>query len=884
MRFVPLGFLQDPSQFAADYIKENKLVPSQTLIVTPTERFKVYMAAAILEAFGREDAISPTMVKIDELIDSLTAYTGLQRANTMQKLSMLYHVCEHREGFEDLFGTDMLSSFSSFMLLASGLSRSFEEINRMEIDLNSSPPGGYYDRFGTHFEIFRRIYYDYNEIQERSGLYDTSFLMKKVGASEIETVFSRYDDVVFISPLLMTENEKRLFGAIEDKLHVIYQDTEDHDFSRLLSFRSPEGIPKAADGSAEKRTALRLHETSTRIETVMLVLSIIRSEIARGVSPHEIAVINIDPTVCEMVKRSCDSLRITANYTRGISVKKAPVVVFLRLVKTFFDSGMDTSVLLELVRSEFFCELSGIREYEGLRERIVRWRVFTIRSLESPLLDERSKEALRFLKKLSGCKNFELFYEMLIELFDMLGGKKPYEFYTVRDMLLESALELSELGEPGQPDKNSASGDNRYKTIQFSERPFEIFLIHAETKRYTLQGSLRSGVQIIGLLETRGVTFRTVVVPSFNEGYFPTRPRPDIFFSADLKQAFGLSSQQDREKLEFYYLKRLLDASEGAFLIPIREFSGEFEVRSRYCQLLDQEPERPLPYTMPFIGRESGEDTKATKIPPLEKKSDTYSRLDIHRLKRCETQYYIAKVLKIEGEETLSKEIEMDVVGSKIHLLLRDLYRDLDFKNLPSFRSLEAQLHDRFLALFTDGLFGTKEEVLTRRILLENLKEALRRDYERFRQGDEVCVEWLEREFRVKAGVYTLSGRIDRIDLSKEGGYTILDYKTGKIPAKRGHLPEGDYMEVQLGFYGLLFRKSFPGRAIKGLGYFDLSKKRDFEIIVKEDEAARYLDDFENHLMGFLDDFRKHTELSLAKDMTNCVYCPYYTICRIYDT
>ena len=883
MRFVPLGFRQDPSQFAAAYIKENKLAPSQTLIVTPTERFKVYMAAAILGAFGREDVISPTMVKIDELIDSLTAYTGLQRANMMQKLSTLYHACVHTEGFDDLFGTNMLSSFSSFMLLASGLFRSFEEINRMEIDLEGSAPGGYYDRFGTHFEIFRRIYSGYNELQERSGLYDTSFLLKKVGKSEIETVFSRYDDVVFISPLLMTVNEKRLFGAIEDKLHVIYQDTDDHDFSRLISFRSPEGLPKKAGGSAEKKAELHLHESSTRIETVMLVMSIVRREIARGVSPHEIAVINFDPTVCEMVKRSCDSLRITSNYTRGISVKKAPVFVFLRLVSTFFDSGMDTSVLLELVRSEFFCELSGRREYKGLRERVVSWRVFNIRSLESSLLDERSGEALRFLKNLYGCRNFGDLYERLIELFDMLGGKKPYEFYTVRDMLLESALELSELGDLEQSDPKSASGENSYKTIKFSERPFEIFLNHAETKRYTLQGSLRSGVQIIGLLETRGVTFRTVVVPSFNEGYFPTRPRSDIFFSADLKQAFGLSSLQDREKLEFYYLKRLLDASERAFLIPIREFSGEFEVRSRYCQLLDSEPERPLPYTIPFAGRESADHTKAAKHPLLEKKSDTYSRLDIHRLKRCETQYYIAKVLKIEGEETLSKEIEMDVVGSKIHLLLRDLYRELDFKNLPSFKSFEAQLHDRFLALFTDGLFGTKEEVLARRILLENLKEALRRDYERFRRGDEVCVEWLEREFRVKAGAYTLSGRIDRIDRSKEGGYTILDYKTGKIPAKRDHLPEGDYMEVQLGFYGLLFRKSFPGRAIKGIGYFDLSKKRDFEIIVKADEAERYLDDFESHLMGFLADFEKRTELSLANDMTYCVYCPYYNICRIYE-
>ncbi|UCB45061.1 MAG: PD-(D/E)XK nuclease family protein [Spirochaetota bacterium] len=876
MKAVPLDFSLDPSKFAVSYLQEHGLDISKTLIITPTERFKVYMAQAYLDTLEKQAAVSPVMIKIGDLVEDLTAFTNLPSANEIERLNFLYRACIQTKGFDDLFGAEILTSFSSFQRLASSLLGSFDEINRMEIDLEEGSRGDYYRLFKKHFDIFRDIYENYRAIQQEHGIYDTSFLLERVEDRNIEEFFSRYENVLFIAPLLLTHFERRVFETISDKLCVIYQDTDEYDFSRLITFGGSRGAGKLIKRTARKGSCY-LYETSTRIETVMLVMSLITRELDRGVEPHRIAVINIDPLTCEMIKRSCDSIGVAANYTRGIQVTKSPIFVFLRLISDFFDSRMDTDILLQIARSEFFCELSGQRDHEELRKNIVRKRVFALESLQSSLLDIKSRRALEFLQELYRSKTFDALYNNLVALFQALGGRRPFEFYTVRDILLEAAIELTVLN----------AIDKSLKFTEFEEISYDIFLQYSGGKRYPVKGSMRQGVQIIGLLETRGVNFRTTIVPTFNEGYFPTSPGQDLVFSSELKKALGLSTITDREKLEFYYLKRLLSSSERSFIIPIRESVGDFDVPSRYTQIMPTLEGESIPYTLPVSDIEGRLRPEMDLTPVLKSRSESeriYSRFDIHRLKRCEVQYYIAHILKIEGERVLSRKIEMDIVGLKVHGLMRDIYREMDFDNLPSPADFEKKAREMFMAYFHNGLFGTSEEVFMRRILSENITESLRCDYERFRSGTVVCKEWLEKEFAVETGGYRLTGRIDRIDRSGEGKYTILDYKTGKLPEMKDHLPEGDYMEVQLGFYGLLFKRSFPEYRINCLGYFDLSRNKDIVTVVDGEEAEQYIDDFERHLLDFLDDFEQTDELSLAADVGNCTYCPYYTICRIYDT
>ncbi len=274
--------------------------------------------------------------------------------------------------------------------------------------------------------------------------------------------------------------------------------------------------------------------------------------------------------------------------------------------------------------------------------------------------------------------------------------------------------------------------------------------------------------------------------------------------------------------------------------------------------------------------------------PNLDSPVFEFSRLDLDRIKKCETSYYIARILGIGEEEILTREIEMRLVGLKVHAIFRELYRDLDLKKgTRDIQIYQRKLSEIFDKQFKDGTFYTKEELLLKTILKNNLIQALKRDFSRFYDGYRVCGEYMEREFTAVIGTginrYTLKGRIDRIDRSPSGGYIIIDYKTGKLPKKASHFEANEFSEVQLGFYGLLFKKNYPDFRIDALGYFDLMDKKDFETVIGFDDMESYLTGFEDHLLNFFESFNRKESLSLTENYENCRYCPYFNICRVLE-
>ena len=73
-------------------------------------------------------------------------------------------------------------------------------------------------------------------------------------------------------------------------------------------------------------------------------------------------------------------------------------------------------------------------------------------------------------------------------------------------------------------------------------------------------------VTVLGLLETRMVEFDAVIICDFNESFIPKVSVKDKFLSTKLKQLANLPTQFDRESLQKYYYKRLIDSSKNVFI------------------------------------------------------------------------------------------------------------------------------------------------------------------------------------------------------------------------------------------------------------------------------------------------------------------------------
>jgi DNA helicase II / ATP-dependent DNA helicase PcrA len=181
------------------------------------------------------------------------------------------------------------------------------------------------------------------------------------------------------------------------------------------------------------------------------------------------------------------------------------------------------------------------------------------------------------------------------------------------------------------------------------------------------------------------------------------------------------------------------------------------------------------------------------------------SASDIDTYRTCPLKYKFARVFRIPSEPTLYQRF-----GIFVHQVLE--------------RYHQAQVHtmDELLGLMDAGWrrggFGTSEE---ERQLRGKADTALRRYHERFEQEDAEPV-WFERGFQFRMGRHTLRGRVDRVDRLPDGGYELIDYKTGR-PKTVAQLRE----DVQLSLYAVGAREAW-----------DLDASRQSYLYVLDDEKV----------------------------------------------
>jgi superfamily I DNA/RNA helicase/RecB family exonuclease len=194
------------------------------------------------------------------------------------------------------------------------------------------------------------------------------------------------------------------------------------------------------------------------------------------------------------------------------------------------------------------------------------------------------------------------------------------------------------------------------------------------------------------------------------------------------------------------------------------------------------------------------------------------SDLDLYRI--CPLKYKFARVFAIPEEPTINQRF-----GILIHQVLERFHAD-------ELRQGHGQLDDggedvrregidRLLWLFEAGWrragFGASDDELQYR---DRAVAALTRYWERHRRSESTPV-WLERAFAFGIGPHQLRGRIDRVDRLPEGGYELIDYKTGK-PSVAPELA-GD---LQLALYRLGARESWRIDADAGSYWYVLEDEK----------------------------------------------------------
>ncbi len=204
------------------------------------------------------------------------------------------------------------------------------------------------------------------------------------------------------------------------------------------------------------------------------------------------------------------------------------------------------------------------------------------------------------------------------------------------------------------------------------------------------------------------------------------------------------------------------------------------------------------------------------------------SASDVETYRRCPLRYKFARVLKIPTEQTLSQRF-----GIVVHQVLER------FHSAEGGRELEG-----------DGERGTLQELLdlldaawrraglgegTReRELREKARRALTRYHERLREETAQPL-WFERSFAFRLGPHHVRGRVDRVDRLPDGGYELIDYKTGyaKTPEELGE-------DIQLSLYAIAAREAWELEDTRESYYYVLDDRK-VPVPRKGDEDAEWV-------------------------------------------
>ena len=195
------------------------------------------------------------------------------------------------------------------------------------------------------------------------------------------------------------------------------------------------------------------------------------------------------------------------------------------------------------------------------------------------------------------------------------------------------------------------------------------------------------------------------------------------------------------------------------------------------------------------------------------------SASDLDLYLTCPLKYKFARVFGIPQEPTINQRF-----GILIHNVLERFHKE------------DGDGEDglvRLMGLFESGWrrtgFGSTDDELQYR---ERAREAMRLYWENESASESEPV-WLERKFDFQIGEHHVRGRVDRVDRLPDGGYELIDYKTGQ--RRTAAQLESD---LQLALYRIAAREAWDLEANTGSYYYVLDAEK-VAAPTKPDDAER---------------------------------------------
>ena len=361
-----------------------------------------------------------------------------------------------------------------------------------------------------------------------------------------------------------------------------------------------------------------------------------------------------------------------------------------------------------------------------------------------------------------------------------------------------------------------------------------------------LEGEPFEGLQVMGLLESRGLDFDEVFVLDVNEGTLPDGSPPPSFMPLDLQRANGLPGRPERDGIFAAYLHRLLHKAKKVHLVHVGADLGDGGTEpSRHIAQLSRWAKEALPSVQV---RHQSWSTPLPDAPPavpdLKWTDPSRSALDhillngispsaLNQAIQCNRQFHYRYVLGLGEADTVEEHLEASTIGTVIHKaielgLKKSVGHQLhpsDLKNLA--KEVKPRLEEALKLTKKGAATDVGENVLVLRMAAAMIGRWVRDELRNWPNNETVQLigleENLRRTFTMEDGrKIAFRGVADRVETHEKNGavtWHVLDYKTGKVEGSalvlkedwEDKLKDGKHAKaLQLLLYAAMLRASHP--------------------------------------------------------------------------
>jgi hypothetical protein len=440
-------------------------------------------------------------------------------------------------------------------------------------------------------------------------------------------------------------------------------------------------------------------------------------------------------------------------------------------------------------------------------------------------------------------------------------------------------------------------------------------------------GEPLTGIQIMGILETRALDFKNLIILSVNEGILPAISAGSSFIPFSLREVFSLPSINHQESIYAYHFYRLMQRAENITFIYNSNSEGlrsgemsRFLIQMKYDEVLkpdflDLKFEIKTPHPPGEKIERSVEHSEQLFSLFLDKNSGrSLSPSAICTWLNCRMKFFFRYINRLTEPEIISADIDPAMLGNILHKIMRNLYepyigkiltgeipqgmiRDKQFLS----KIVNEAVNEEFKAGRDDSVSGN--ELIVRDVLMAYVIRILNAD----KAIMPLTILNLENKFEfslpfIRNGsqiIIQTGGTIDRID-SAAGVTRIVDYKTGTVSESVNSVYDlfiDDRKKdadpwLQTLLYCEAYLAANPGRIVRPSVYkirkltgsvpndklrlktgsrTDIPLENYMEV---RDEFLSGLKDLISIIFSDVEPFVKTTDVR-----RKCSYCPYRTLC-----